>query len=91
MGDVALLISAIASLITAISGAVGLWWMARRTSRFEREAAAEIAASRAADRLVWPPDSQRYALELTEDITSNHQRIPERVDRPQGRVVDDGT
>lgn len=53
MGNVALLISAIASMISSVGGVAAFLYTARRTSRLERERAAEHAA----ERLLHPADA----------------------------------
>lgn len=53
MGNVAALITAIASMISALGGIGAFIWTARRTSRLERISAAE----RAAERILHPQDA----------------------------------
>lgn len=57
----ALLISALASLISAIGGVGLAWWAMRRGSRTERQDAAEGAA----ERLMRPAEMDQNAIETT--------------------------
>lgn len=54
MGDVAALITAVASMVSSVGGIAAFLYTARRTSRLERERAAE----RAAERLLHPEDAE---------------------------------
>lgn len=78
MGDIAALITAVASMVSSVSGILAFLYTARKTSRLERERAAEQAA----ERLLHPGEAEILEAAIESMFHPHSQGLHHRHELP---------